>query len=103
MPTVPSGILYFMVWKYGLYGGLLFIGSRIFKYLGVFDVNPLGGIAVLSGIVLLPVLWFEHGDNRLSQLWQVDAERTNCDRMAKAFLYVCCCIVWPRFVISENR
>ena len=103
MPTVPSGILYFMVWKYALYGGLLFIWSRIFRHLGVFDVYPLGGIAVLSGIVLLPVLWFEYGDGRLSRLWQVDAERSNCDRMAKAFLYVCCCIVWPRFIMTENR
>lgn len=103
MPTVPSGVLYFMVWKYALYGGLLFIGSRIFQYLGVFDAYPLGGIAILSGLVLLPVLWFEHGDSRLSQLWQVDAERTNCDRMAKAFLYVCCCIVWPSFIMTENR
>ena len=103
MPTVPSGVLYFMVWKYALYGGLLFIGSRIFQYLGVFDIYPLGGIAVLSGLVLLPVLWFEHGDDRLSELWHVNAERTNCDRMAKAFVYVCCCIVWPRFVVSENR
>jgi hypothetical protein len=56
MPTVPSGILYFMVWKYALYGGLLFIGSRIFKHLGVFDIYPLGAIAVLSGMVLLLVL-----------------------------------------------
>lgn len=103
MPTVPSGILYFMVWKYALYGGLLFVGSRIFEYFGVFDVYPLGGIAALSGLVLLPVLWFEHGDDRLSRLWQVDAERTNCDRMAKAFLYVCCCIVWPKFIMTESR
>lgn len=103
MPTVPSGILYFMVWKYALYGGLLFVGSSIFKHLGVFDIYPLGGIAVLSGMVLLLVLWFEHGDDRLFQLWQVDAERTNCDRMAKAFLYVCCCIVWPKFIMTEDR
>jgi hypothetical protein len=102
MPTVPSGILYFMVWKYALYGSLLFVGSRIFKHLGVFDIYPLAGIAVLSGLVLLPVLWFEYGDDRLSRLWQVDAERTNCDRMAKAFLYVCCCIVWPRFIMMDN-
>ena len=107
MPTVPSGILYFMVWKYALYGALWFIGSRVFKLPGVFDVYPQSGTAVLSGIVLLLVLWFEHGDDRLSELWHVDAERTNCDRMAKAFLkaflYVCCCIVWPRFVMTENR
>ena len=42
MPTVPSGVLYFMVWKYALYGGLLFIGSRVFQYFGVFDIYPLG-------------------------------------------------------------
>jgi len=102
MPTVPSGVLYFMVWKYALYGGLLFIGSRVFQYFGVFDIYPLAGIAVLSGLVLLPVLWFEHGDDRLSRLWQVDAERTNSDRMAKAFVYVCCCIVWPRFIMTDN-
>ena len=77
--------------------------AAFFRHLGVFDIYPLAGIAVLSGLVLLPVLWFEHGDDRLSRLWQVDAERTNCDRMAKAFLYVCCCIVWPRFIMTENR
>ena len=88
-----------MVWKYLLYGTILIVGAKTFKYFGLFEVNPLAMAILVSALALLPVTWFEYGDMRLSKKWQVDAERTNCDRLAKAFLYVSCCILWPKFVM----
>ena len=103
MPTVPSGILYFSVWKYGLYGLILFIGTYIFKYFDLFGENPLPAVLLVSTLTMFPVTWFEYGDYRLSRQWNIDQIRSNCDRLAKAFLYVTCCIFWPKFVVEADQ
>lgn len=99
MPTVPSGILYFMVWKYGLYALLLLVITQTFFFFDLLDQNPIIGIVAISIISLIPVSWFEYGDMCLFEQWNIDKERTNCDRMAKAFAYVYCCILWPKHVV----
>jgi len=98
MPYIPSGILYFSVWKYLLFGSFLFVGQLIFKYFELFEPYPFYGISLLCFFFLMLILWFEYGDKLLSKKWQVDKDRTNCDRLAKAFLYCFCCISWPKFV-----
>lgn len=103
MPTVPSGVLYFMVWKYLLYGALLFVLFQIFQYLGGFETfDEFKGVAIICIASLAPLTWFEYGDYRLKQKWQVDQERSNTDRVAKAFIYVTCCIAWPKYVFGDE-
>ena len=98
MPTIPSGVLYFSVWKYAFFGITLLLGTWLFEYLGMFEPYALYGISVLCFFFLMQIIWFEHGDRRLREKWNVDAERTNCDRLFKAFVYSLCCLAWPKFV-----
>jgi len=98
MPIIPSGILYFSVWKYLFFGTLLLGGTFLFRAIGMFEPYPLYGIGVLCLFFLIQILWVEHGDARLKKKWNVDEERSNCDRLMKAFIYFSCCVAWPKFI-----
>ena len=100
MPYVPSGILYFSVWKYSLYGLLLIIPTLVFRSYGIFEQYPVGGVVYILSLFIIVMAWFEYGDAKLFRQWKIDKERSNCDRLAKAFLYAFCCALWPRFVFK---
>ena len=98
MPQVPSGILYFSVWKYMLYGLLLIVPTLTFRSFSIFDQYPVASLTIILSVFAIAMAWFEYGDARLFKQWNIDPERTNCDRLAKAFLYAFCCAAWPKFV-----
>lgn len=102
MPYIPSGILYFMVWKYLLYTLLLVGGTFGFKALGLFETHPYSAITFLSVSAFLVIGWLEYGDKRLIRKWGIDKERQISDRLLKAFIYVCCCMAWPKFIMNNE-
>ena len=98
MPRIPSGVLYFSVWKYLFFGLFLVLSTLLFRNNNVFEMYPVGGISVIISAFLLMLGWFEYGDAQLFVQWGIDAERSNCDRLFRALLYVICCAIWPKFV-----
>ena len=98
MPRVPSGILYFMVWKYGLYAMFLALITQVFFQFGLLDTNQLMGILSISILSIIPISWIEVGDQRLLARWNIASDRPNCDRFGKAALYIYCCAVWPKYL-----